>query len=154
MSAIYLALVPVASVLVGAVLQYWFSRAAETRKELRALRRQAYVDYLRSVTAVARANDVHARRDALVPLTDAKARIAVYGGSKVVAALARFEKVGPLLLGDSGMSAFVELASAMREGEPAIHQDLRLVLFGPDRIPLGVNAKSVDSDLARNNSRD
>jgi hypothetical protein len=138
-SPAYFALVPVVSVLVGAILQYWFSRAAESRKELRALRRQASVDYLRSVTAVAQAQDGQERRDALVPLTDAKTRIAVYGARNVVAALARFEKAGPRLHDEKGMAAFVELASAMREGEPGDHQDLRLVLFGPDR----------DSDVSR-----
>ena len=122
-----------ASVLVGAILQYFFTRAAETRKELRALRRQAYVDYLRAVTAVATAKDREERRIALAPLTDAKTRIAVYGGSDVVAALARFEQAGPSLIEGPGLMAFTELASAMREGEPSSTDDLRLVLFGPNR---------------------
>lgn len=131
MTTIILAVLPLLGVVVGAVLQYWLSRNAENRKQLHALRREAYVDFLRAVTKVARAKDPESSWDARTAVADAKARIAVYGDARVVVALARFEQEGAFLVEEGAMSAFVALASAMREHEPATGADLRLILLGP-----------------------
>src|SRR5438132_1221897 len=98
MTTILLATLPLAGVLLGAVLQHWLSRNAEDRKQLHALRREAYVDYLRAVTKVARARDPESAWEARTVLADAKARIAVYGAETVVAAMARFEVTGAVLV--------------------------------------------------------
>jgi hypothetical protein len=46
---IFTAILPLAGVIVGAGLQYYFSRSAESRKQQIALRIQAYIDYVRCV---------------------------------------------------------------------------------------------------------
>jgi hypothetical protein len=58
------------------------SRSAESRK--------SYVDYLRAVTKAAHATSPYSARLAQAEAADAKARLAVYGTSAVIAALARF----------------------------------------------------------------
>ena len=91
------ALLPLLGVLVGAALQYWFSRTAESRKQIETLQRQSYADYLRAVAKVAHAQSAEARRTAVAGAADAKARIAVYGSAAVVEALAKLDEAGPIL---------------------------------------------------------
>jgi len=78
----WITLLPLVGVVVGATLQYWLSRSAESRK--------SYVDYLRAVTKAAHATSPYSARLAQAEAADAKARLAVYGTSAVIAALARF----------------------------------------------------------------
>ena len=51
------AILPVVGVLVGASLQYLFTRYLETQRYQRDLRTQAYLDYIKSVSGLARLND-------------------------------------------------------------------------------------------------
>lgn len=53
---------------VGATLQYWFSRSAEARKQLQLLQSQSYVDYLRAVTKAAYARSPDAAPTVFVAL--------------------------------------------------------------------------------------
>jgi len=124
------AVLPLVGVVIGATLQYWISRAAESRKQLQLLRSQSYVDYLRAVTKAAHATVPDAGRLARTEAADAKARMAVYGTSRAIAALARFEEVGPVLNTPSAKGVFAELVTAMREGDSPSQADLELVLFG------------------------
>jgi hypothetical protein len=91
------ATLPLLGVVIGAFLQHWLSRTVETKKQLELLRNQAYVDYLRAVAKSAHRNAPDTLRSALADAADAKARIAVYGTPAVIAAMARFEEVGPSL---------------------------------------------------------
>jgi hypothetical protein len=122
------ALLPLIGLIVGAALQYWFTTAAESRKQLRLLQSQSYVDYLRAVTKAAHAGSQDVRRIAVADMTDAKSRLCVYGASEVIAALARFEKVGVVLDNPHSQAAFVSMVNAMREGKTE-EEDLKLVLF-------------------------
>lgn len=131
-NATLLAVLPVLGVAVGAVLQHWLSRSAENRKQLQALRRDAYVDYLRAATKVARAKDQAELWEAKTLLTDAKTRIAVYGEAVVVAALANSEAVGRPLSSPEARMPFLALIASMREVDVAKPDDLQLVLLGPD----------------------
>lgn len=126
------AVLPLLGVAVGALLQHWLSRSAETRKQLALLRSQAHVDYLRAVAKAAHASSQDARRAAVTDAADAKARIAVYGSTAVVHALATFEEAGPTLDNDRSTACFLSLVAAMREavGETTVN-DLRAVLIGP-----------------------
>jgi len=95
------------------------------------LQSQSYVDYLRAVTKAAHAKSPDALRSANAEAADAKARLAVYGTSGVVAALARFEEAGAVLDNPQTKTAFVALVGAMRhKREVAQTNDLSLVLFG------------------------
>jgi hypothetical protein len=128
------AVLPLIGVVVGALLTHWFSRAAEARKQLELLRNQAYVDYLRAVAKAAHGRTPEALRSVLAEAADAKARIAVYGATPVVAALARFEEAGPRLDNARSNTCFIALASAMRaEADDATPHDLRWILIGPER---------------------
>lgn len=125
------AILPLLGVIIGAILQHWFSRTTESRKQLELLRNQAYVDYLRAVAKSAHRNAPDTLRSALADAADAKARIAVYGTAAVVAALARFEEADPRLDNARSIQCFVALAASMRSsaGE-ASARDLGLVLIG------------------------
>lgn len=124
------AVLPLLGVVIGATLQYWTSRAAESRKQLQLLRSQSYVDYLRAVTKAAHATSPDASRLARAEAADAKSRVAVYGTSRAIAALARFEEVGPVLDSPSAKGVFAILVAAMRDGDSPSQADLELVLFG------------------------
>jgi len=122
------ALLPLIGVVVGATMQYWLSRAAESRKQLQLLQTQSYVDYLKAVTKAAHANSPDSLRSAQADAADAKARLAVYGGAHVIAVLARFEETGAVLNNSEAYAAFVALVGAMRQ-DRASEEDLKLVLF-------------------------
>lgn len=124
------AVLPLLGVVIGATIQYWTSRAAESRKQLQLLRSQCYVDYLRAVTKAAHASSPDSGRQAMAEAADAKARIAVYGTSRAIAALARFEEIGPVLDTPRSQGVFAALVTAMREGDSPSQADLELVLFG------------------------
>ena len=117
-------------VVIGATIPYWTSRAAESRKQLQLLRSQCYVDYLRAVTKAAYASSNESARQALTEAADAKARIAVYGTSQAIAALARFEETGAVLDNIKSKGVFAALVKAMRDGDSPSLADLDLVLFG------------------------
>jgi hypothetical protein len=71
MTTILLATLPLVGVALGAILQHWLSRNAEDRNQLLAFRREAYVDFLRATTKIARAKDSDAAWDARTALADA-----------------------------------------------------------------------------------
>ena len=126
------AILPLVGILVGAILHHWFSRAAETSKQVSLLRSAAYVDYLRAVARLAHSSTSEERSTALLGASDAKARIAIYGTTPVVRALARFEEGGPVLDNADSMQRFVEFVSAagVSNASPA---ELKLVLLGKQR---------------------
>jgi hypothetical protein len=122
------------SAILGATLQYWFTRSAEVRKQLDLLQFQSYVDYLRAVGKAAYANSRDALVSAQAEAADAKARSAVYGTPSVIAALAKFEETGPNLDNPRAHSVFVSLVAAMRQKNRAAQaDDLKLVLFGREK---------------------
>jgi hypothetical protein len=126
-----IAFFPLVGVVLGALLQFWLSRAAEREKHGDTLRTQAYADYLRAVAAAAHLRTEQDLRGAFRDAADAKARIAVYGSAPVIKALARFEEAGAVLTGDRSSRAFVELVSSMRPGSSALpDRDLEIVLLG------------------------
>ena len=124
------ALFPLLGVVIGATIQYWTSRAAESRKQLQLLRSQCYVDYLRAVTKAAHSSSPEAFWSVQSEAADAKARITVYGSSRTIAALARFEEVGAVLDNPQATDVFTALVASMRDGDNPTLADLKLVLFG------------------------
>ena len=109
------AVLPLLGVVIGATMQYWLSRSAESRKQLQLLHSQSYVDYLRSVTRAAHATSPEGVRLAQAQAADAKARMAVYAPSGVIAALARFEEAGAIL--DNPRSNLGVCCSGRRDAE-------------------------------------
>ncbi|HEY6384669.1 MAG TPA: hypothetical protein VIX91_03215 [Candidatus Acidoferrum sp.] len=132
---------------VGATLQYWFSRSAEARKQLQLLQSQSYVDYLRAVTKATYARSPDAARAAKTEAVDAKAGMAVYAASRVITALARFEEVGAILDGPPAHAVFVAPVCASRTREAFSFLGTCLVAHGEiyafaycqgPRIPLSI----------------
>jgi len=124
------AVLPLLGVVIGATMQYWLSRSAESRKQLQLLQSQAYVDYLRAVTKSAHADSQDVARLALAEASDAKARLAVYGTSEVIAALARFEETGAVIDNPRTRAHSLPWCAMRHKHGAAKADDLSLVLFG------------------------
>lgn len=126
-----LAISPLIGVLLGAALQFWFSRKAERNKAIETLRAEAYVDYLGGVAASAYVRSDEDIRIAHRSLADAKARIAVYGSPQVISALARFEESGAVLARGHDVKPFLAVVASMRSEVPHVAEhDLELLLLG------------------------
>lgn len=126
-----MATLPLVGVLLGAALQFWFTRSAERNKAIESLRAQAYVDYLGGVAASAYVRSDEDIRDAHRDLANAKTRIAVYGSAEVIGALARFEESGAILTRGHNVAPFLEVVAAMRSELPSVAgHDLELLLLG------------------------
>lgn len=140
MNPLLVSLLPLIGAAVGITLQYFFSRSTEAKKQLLALRNQAYVDYLRAVAQSAHALVPDDAVKARLLAADAKSRIVVYGDPLVVRALAEFERLGPRLDQDASLDAFVQLAATMRtDGARVDLRSIELLLIGTRRTR---NAKS------------
>ncbi len=123
-------------VVIGASLQYVFTRYLESQRHHRELRTQAYLDFLKYVSELAHLNDPSdsQNRDLLAKTTDAKAPICLYGSGEVVRAFAVFERRGAIVKSIPQREAFVNMVSAMRRdsGSPSGSrvEDLEAILLG------------------------
>jgi hypothetical protein len=132
-------LLPIMGIIIGASLQYFFSKSGERRKQLETLKTQAYVDYLRSAAQIGHLgrSDSNKRIEILAALADAKARICIYGSAKVIEALASFEKAGSDLNSLNSRQKFLAVCIEMRtqglgESKVVEEQNLKMLLFGPE----------------------
>jgi len=130
------AVLPVVGVLVGASLQYLFTRYLETQRYQREFRTQAYLDYIKSVSGLAHLNDPQGsqERDLLASAADAKARICLYGSGEVIEAFASFERLGAAVISPSQCESFVAMIVAMRrdsgDASRARIRDVQQLLLG------------------------
>jgi len=137
------AVLSVVGVLVGASLQYFFTRNHDAQRYQRDLRTQAYLDYIKSVTGLAHLSDPQGpqERDLWASAADAKARICLYGSGEVIQAFAAFEQLGAMLSSPSEQRCFVAMIAAMRKDSgnesPANIEDIRLLLLGDERLSPG-----------------
>lgn len=121
----------------GASLQYFFSRSAESLKQFRLLRSEAYTDYLRAVAKLAHAgaSDKAKQMEGFAEAADAKSRISIYGASGVIEKLAAFERNGASINSEAAIKAFLALCEEMRKESPGAgkvgESELRWVLFCP-----------------------
>lgn len=77
---------PFAGVVIGAFLQYVFTRQIEYKRALRDMKTKSYMDYLKGVCEQAQSLNIPDKRitderrsEAFVKVADAKARICLYG---------------------------------------------------------------------------
>jgi hypothetical protein len=126
-AAIVVAFVGLVSALLGATAQHLYTRLGEARRHYRDLQTQAYVDFLKAVAGIAMAQ----RREmpdkefeASVLLTDAKARIAIYGSARVASAAAAFFHEHGVPTSEAPLRSFTELISFMRAEGPAGAQEI------------------------------
>ena len=127
---IQVALLGILSVIISAVLQYLFTKASEKSQQLAVLRNESYVDYLSAIAKAAHGASSHEKNSAILEATDAKARIAIYGSSQVILALAELEKTGARLNNDHSNNCFLTLVNAMRTENEVSSDTLSQILLG------------------------
>jgi hypothetical protein len=84
-------------IIVGASVQYLFTRHLDNQKHRREIRTTAYTDYLKCVSEQAnlgKQRQSHEGRELATRTADAKCRICLYGSSSAVGAFAEFERLG------------------------------------------------------------
>lgn len=130
------AILPILGLIIGASLQYFFTRYLENQRHHRELRTQAYLDYLKSISELAHLNDPQGsqERDLFAKVADAKARICLYGSEGVLRAFALFEKLGATITSPMQQKAFVGMVLAMREDSGSTYvsstEDIEMLLLG------------------------
>lgn len=132
---------PFAGIVIGAFLQYFFTRQIEYRRSLREMKMKAYMDYLKGVSEQAqfiRLTDKGTLDQKLIKaftkVADAKARICLYGSKQVIHAFAEFEKFGASMATKYQRDAFISMTIEMRKdvGLASLPsgEELSLVLLG------------------------
>ena len=124
-------------VVVGACLQYYFTKHIENQRHLRTLRSNAYMDYLKCVCEQAQfryTEDTIERKQLFTKTGDAKARICLYGSSSAIQAFAKFEKLGASMATEDQRTAFTNMVEIMRHdsgGKKSFNPEfLQIVLLG------------------------
>ena len=124
-------------VMIGASLQYIFTRHIESQRHLRDLRSKAYMDYLRCVCEQAQfklKEDTKERQELFTRTADAKTRICLYGSNEAIEAFSIFEKLGPTMGTDDQRRAFTSMVLIMRNDSGsklgAQPEDIQTVLLG------------------------
>jgi hypothetical protein len=120
-------------VIVGASLQYFFTRFLEERKHRQSLKTTAYTDYIRAVSEAAHIALHDERPAVLARLADAKTRICLYGSPEVVAALTEFEHLGGVIGNEQQRATFLKVVKAMRGDSHLQASHLEALLFGENR---------------------
>ncbi len=128
---------PIIGVIIGASVQFIFSKKNETKKQQNLLKTTAYTDFLKAVAGLAitqRFSDKEKEMEYLILLTDAKARMSVYGGNLVIKKAANFERIGPVLDNPKSNKAYTLLVSEMRkdnqQGKNTELNDISQLLLG------------------------
>jgi hypothetical protein len=131
------ALLSLAGLVLGAVLQFAFTRHLDGKKHQRELRTKAYTDYLTCVSEHANLGITYNSLEAKslrMRTADAKSRVCLYGAAKTIAAFAVFERLGAAMGTEPQREAFTEMVSQMRadslgKGKVPL-EDLQTVLLG------------------------
>lgn len=104
-------------IVIGASLQYLFTRHADNRRHSRELRSKAYMDYLKCVCEQAQLRPKEnspEKKELFAHTGDAKARICLYGSNRAIQAFSTFEKLGATMSNSQQRQAFTEMVSIMR----------------------------------------
>lgn len=134
------AILSLVGLIVGAVLQFLFTKHLDNKKHHRDVRSKAYADYLLCVSK--QANMGHQQqstegRQLGAETADAKCRISLYGAPAVISAFAKFDRLGATMNTDEQCRAFTYMVLAMRQdalGGPLVDQtDIEVVLLGARR---------------------
>ena len=125
-------------IIVGASLQYFFTRHLDSLRAHREARTKAYTDYLRCVSEDAHPDQLHPtdRHELRARTADAKCRICLYGSPEAIGAFAEFERQGATLKSPEQQSAFTRMVAVMRRDSTrstgVAAGDLQAVLLGAD----------------------
>lgn len=125
-------------VILGATLQYYFSRHLDGVRAHREARTKAYTDYLHCVSEHANPDQMKSAdgHELGARTADAKCRICLYGSPEAIAAFAQFERLGATMRSQEQQAAFTRMIAVMRRDstKPAkvSTADLQTVLLGVD----------------------
>ena len=132
-----IALLSFIGIVVGASLQYLFTRYLDNQRHYRNLRTQAYMDYLKCVceqAQLARQSKAPKLSEIFARTADAKARICLYGSTEAIQAFSTFEKLGATMNTEEQRKAFTTMVLIMRNDSGsqsgAKIEDLERVLLG------------------------
>lgn len=124
-------------VVIGASLQYVFTRHIDSQRHLRDLRSNAYMDYLKCVCEQAQfrfKENTKERQELFSRTGDAKARICLYGSNSAIEEFANFEKLGASMGSEEQRKAFTKMVSIMRSDSgselSSNPNNLQIVLLG------------------------
>jgi hypothetical protein len=123
-------------IIIGASLQYFFTRHLDNQKHRRELRTKAYTDYLNCVCELANFGRRQSQegRELSAKTADAKARICLYGSPSAVSSFATFERLGATMNTAEQCTAFTTMVAIMRNdsgSESKVKlEDLEAVLLG------------------------
>lgn len=126
-------------VVIGAALQYFFTRHLDNLRARRDARTKAYTDYLRRVSEHANRGQMHSsdEHELGARTADAKCRVCPYGSSQVVEAFAKFERLGATMNSQEQQVAFTHMVAIMRHDSMSFARvtpsGLQTVLLGVDR---------------------
>lgn len=130
-------LISFSGVIIGALLQYIFTKHIENMRHLRDLKSNAYRDYLKCVceNALLKYGKISNENNVLQSkIADAKSRICLYGSNDAIESFSTFEKLGATLNTDKQQEAFTNMVAIMRKDSGSIicqhNENLQIVLFG------------------------
>ncbi|WP_199611552.1 hypothetical protein [Flocculibacter collagenilyticus] len=124
-------------VIIGATLQYFFTKHVESLKHAKELKSKAYADYLDAISEDASYNHEigsRAQKRVYAKIADAKARICLYGSSEVITAYSEFLALGGVFNSQKQKDAFTKMFSHMRKdsgGSEILNlQEIEIILLG------------------------
>ena len=134
-------LIPIFSVIIGALIAYLSTLHLESRKQLMNQRVQAYADYMRALATSATIKSfdikeqVRNQQETARLATDAKMRMCVYASPSVIRCIGRFEAAGANANTKEGRDAILQLAKEMRQdlavkGKKVSNLEFRAFIFG------------------------
>jgi hypothetical protein len=139
MNEIVVAIIALAGVVIGGILQHLFSKNFNSEQRLKELETQAYIDFIKATAGINSAqknNDKDKEVEYTLLMLDAKARICIYGKPEIITALADFWRKGAKIEKKEDMLNFLEVIEALRgvtgkEGEVQ-SKDISQLIFGRD----------------------
>lgn len=134
------ALLPIVGIIIGAILQYSFSKHSDELKHQKNLKTQAYVDFLKGVsglTVAHRNNDKNKKQEFMTLLVDAKTRISIYGSKEVIQKIANFWRADAQVDTPEQKHLFIKICQAMRsdnlkKDQQVENKDISQLLFSVD----------------------
>jgi len=130
---------PILGVIIGASLQFFFSKISENKKQQKLLKNNAYADFLSAVAGIAisqKYNNKDKEIEYTILLANSKSKIAVYGSDKVISKIAEFWRIGPNLINPLSLTAFTLLVLEMRndnhKSDNIKFNDISQLLIGKD----------------------
>ncbi len=139
---IMIAIVGVAGILLGAGAQHFFTQRGESAKHFQDLRTQSYVDFIKATAgiAIAQKNQQPEKEfESTALMTEAKARIAIYGSPSVASATADFFRRYGALTSPDAFKSFVSIVSSMRADTPG--GETRIPNLDIGQLILGVDVE-------------